>query len=358
MDQPLAPGDADRSLGAFPILPRPTDAGTALPPPPALAAALKYLALMVLAAVAFVVAFVLLDRYRLEPEQSVRLKLVLGFLVVGLGLRLGIAPLHAWVSDLCAATPPAAALLVLGLINTVTVFFAAQVLAGAPMILLANPLGRDLLLGGSALGVILAGVLAWSPAAQGDLRRLVGAAAIGQLGFTLFGLAAGSQAGFCGALTGTLAGAVGVLLALGAAGLIADRQGSADPAVVSGLARRAPGFTLALVLGLGLLLGLPPLGGFPGRLLIFQAATLHDLGWPWVAALGTGLALLAAGVVRGLLPLWTGLPAPATPAGPARRARVWLGALGLLALLGGLYPAPVLALVQQWASGVTYLLGP
>jgi NADH:ubiquinone oxidoreductase subunit 4 (subunit M) len=337
MDQHLIPGDQARGLGAFPILPRPADAGTALPPPPALAAALKYLALMVLAAVAFIVAFVLLDRYRLEPEQSVRLKLVLGFLVVGLGLRLGIAPLHAWVSDLCAATPPAAALLVLGLINTVTVFFAAQVLAGAPMILLANPLGRDLLLGGSALGVILAGVLAWSPAAQSDLRRLVGAALVGQVGFTLFGLVAGSQAGFCGALTGTLAGAIGALLALGAAGLIADRLGTADPAALPGLARQAPGFTLALVLGLGLLLGLPPLGGFPGRLLIFQAATLQGPGWPWVAALGGGLALLAAGIVRALVPLWTGLPAPAAAA-PARsrRARIWLGTLGLLALLGGL----------------------
>ena len=148
LDQPARLRRSRPGLGAFPILPRPT-AGAALPPAPALDAALKYLALMVLAAVAFVVAFVLLDRYRLEPEQSVRLKLVLGFLVVGLGLRLGVAPLHAWVSDLCAATPPAAALLVLGLINTVTVFFAAQVLAGAPMILLANPLGRDLLLGGA-----------------------------------------------------------------------------------------------------------------------------------------------------------------------------------------------------------------
>lgn len=359
MDQPLAAGGQDRGLGAFPIRPRPDEAGPALPPAPALAAALKYLALMVLAAVAFIVAFVLLDRYRLEPEQTVRLKLVLGFLVVGLGLRLGAAPLHAWVSDLSAATPPAAALLVLGILNLLTVFFAAQVLAGAPMILLANPLGRDLLLGGSALSVILAGVLAWSPAAQGDLQRLTGAALIGQAGFTLFGLAAGSQAGFCGALIGTLAAEVGALLALGAAGLITDRLGTADPVALAGLARRAPGFTLALLLGLGLILGLPPLGGFAGRLLVFQAATLQGPGWPWVAALGAGLALLAAGVVRALAPLWTGVPAvPPVALAPSRRAGVWLGALALLALLGGLFPAPLLDLAHQWASGVAYLIGP
>lgn len=359
LDQPLLPGGSHRGLGAFPILPRPEAAGAALPPTPALAAALKYLALMVLAAVAFIVAFVLLDRYRLEPEQAVRLKLVLGFLAVGLGLRLGAAPLHVWVSDLCAATPPAAALLVLGLINTVTVFFAAQVLAGAPMILLENPLGRDLLLGASALGVILAGVLAWSPAVQGDLRRLVGVALVGQVGFTLFGLGAGSQAGFCGALTGTLAAQAGALLALGAAGLITDRLGTADPAALPGLGRRAPGFTLALVAGLGLILGLPPLGGFAARVLVFQAAVQQGSGWPWVAGLGVGLALLAAGVVRALTPLWTRQPEP-DPAAltPSRRARVWLGALVLLALAGGLYPAPLIDLAHQWATGITYLISP
>ncbi len=357
MDGPLQPGDQDRGLGAFPISPRPAEAG--LPPGPALDAALKYLALMVLAAVAFVVAFVLLERYRLEPEQGVRLKLVLGFLAVGLGLRLGAAPLHAWVTDLSAATPPAAALLVLGVIHTVTVFFAVQVLAGAPMILLANPLGRDLLLGGSALSVILAGVLVWSPAVQGDLRRLVGVALIGQVGFTLFGLGAGSRAGFCGALSGTLAGEAGALLALGAAGLIADRLGTATPAALPGLARRAPGFTLALVIGLGLILGLPPLSGFAGRLLIFQAAALQGPGWPWLLALGGGLALLTAGIVRALTPLWTGLPAPTLPAlTPSQPMRAWLGALVVLAVLGGLYPAPLIDLAQQWASGVAYLIGP
>jgi NADH:ubiquinone oxidoreductase subunit 4 (subunit M) len=359
LDQPLTAAGADRGLGAFPILPRPAAAGAALPPPPALAAALKYLALMVLAAVAFIVAFVLLDRYRLEPEQDVRLRLVLGFLAVGLGLRLGVAPLHAWVTDLCAATPPAAALLVLGLINTITVFFAAQVLAGAPMIVLANPLGRDLLLGGSALGVILAGVLAWSPAVHSDLRRLVGVALIGQVGFTLFGLASGSRAGFGGSVTGTVAAQGGALLALGAAGLIADRLGTADPAALPGLGRRAPGVTLALLVGLGLLLGAPPLAGFAGRVLVFQAAAQQGPGWPWVAALGVGLAGLAGGIVRALVPLWTRQPdaSRAIPA-PSRSAHVWFGVLALLALAGGLYPAPLIALAAQWAGGIAYLISP
>ena len=141
---------------------------------------------------------------------------------------------------------------------------------------------------------MLAGVLAWSPAAQGDLRRLVGAALVGQVGFTLFGLVAGSQAGFCGALAGTLAGRAGALLALGAAGLIADRLGSADPAGLAGLARQRPRLYPGAGARAGLCSGLPPLGGFPGRLLIFQAATLQGPGWPWVVALGVGLALLAA----------------------------------------------------------------
>ena len=108
------------------------------------------------------------------------------------------------------------------------------------MLLRSNPLGRDLLLIGAIFGVGLAALLAWSPAAQADLRRLVGAAAVGQVGFVLFGLVVGSRAGFSGALLGTLAGGAGLLLALGAAGLIADQHGTADPAALRGLGRTAP----------------------------------------------------------------------------------------------------------------------
>src|SRR5438067_2028892 len=83
--RPLRSGGTEQGLGTFRI---PVWTGfdeDDLPPIPALEAAFKYLTLMVLAAVALVVAFVLLDRYRLEPEQDARLKLALGFLAVGLG---------------------------------------------------------------------------------------------------------------------------------------------------------------------------------------------------------------------------------------------------------------------------------
>ena len=272
---------------------------------------------------------------------------------MGLGLRLGAAPLHAWVSDLVAAPPPAAAGLALVAINGVTVFFAAQVLAGAPMLLLANPLGRDLLLAGAPAACSWPALLAWSQAAQSDLRRLVGAVAVGQAGFTLFGLARRRIAGFCGALLGMLAGSAGLLLALGAAGLLAAQTGSADPTALAGLVRRARLPALALLVGLLGALGLPPVGAFAGRLLVFQAAMARDAGWPWVVALAGGLALLTAAVLRALAPLWAVRAEAAAPASMP----IAPGAGAVAAAAGRSLPAswastprPLLDVARAWAA--------
>ena len=74
-----------------------------------------------------------------------------------------------------------------------------------------------------------------------------------------------------------------------------------------------------------MLLGLPPLGGFAGRVLVLQAAAGLGLGWPWVAGLVAGLALLVAAVLRALAPLSIAPPpaAPVAGAAPARRGCGW-----------------------------------
>jgi NADH-quinone oxidoreductase subunit N len=55
--------------------------------------------------------------------------------------------------------------------------------------------------------------------------------------------------------------------------------GSDEIADYAGLSRRAPGLSLALMVAFLSLAGMPPLGGFIGKVLVFAAAVDADLIW-------------------------------------------------------------------------------
>src|SRR5262249_55464708 len=68
---------------------------------------------------------------------------------------------------------------------------------------------------------------------------------------------------------------------------------------------------LVLMVGAASLLGLPPLGGFPGMLLVAQAASGVSVGWLGLLLLGSALA--AAGWLSrqtGVVDIWDGAPPP------------------------------------------------
>jgi NADH-quinone oxidoreductase subunit N len=110
---------------------------------------------------------------------------------------------------------------------------------------------------------------------QRDFKRLLAYSSIAHAGYLLIGVVANTSAGAAGVLYYLLAYTI---MNAGAFGLVAALE-QADGSGVAladlrGLAARRPWLALALFVCLVSLVGIPPLGGFFGKLGVFGAAVL------------------------------------------------------------------------------------
>ena len=202
-------------------------------------------------------------------------------------------PFHFWLPNAMAAPTPVSAYL----------HSATMVKAGIYLVARMTPLlGGSALWGGllttvGAVTMVLAAFLAWR---QTDLKRILAYTTISALGTLMLLLGIGTSVALKAALVFLLAHALykGALFML--AGALEHQTGSRDIARLGGLWRALP--VTALVAGVaGLSMsGLPPLTGFVGKELFYEA-TLYapTFGWLLTAAalIANVLTVVAAGLV-------------------------------------------------------------
>lgn len=211
-----------------------------------------------------------------------------GLIFVGLVMKAGAAPFHAWVG---AALGKANALAALS-VGVVGVVGALTLIARIAIYAFSVPAAGD---GASfvfaALGCV--GILFGSLQAVGaqNLRRLAAYATVAQAGGVLLCVALGSSAGFAAALIqlAALAAAAAALFA-GAAAADVYRLDALD-----GIARRTPLAAAAITFGAVSLIGAPLTIGFLGRWRLVEAAV--GAGWWW--AVGAMTLASLGGVIYG-----------------------------------------------------------
>jgi NADH-quinone oxidoreductase subunit N len=254
------------------------------------------------------------------------------FLAGGLGFKLAMAPLHMWAPDVYQGAPtPVAAFLSVG-------SKAAAVAAVAALFL--GPLEAirtgftGFLMAGAALSMVVGNLGAMR---QTDLRRFVGYSSIAQAGYMLVGLAGDAGAAKLGLLYNLLAyGATSFALFFVMS--VIGAEGPENVPALRGLSRRHPGLAALLALSMFSLAGVPPLAGFLGKFLLFNAAAQEG------HYLLVGLALANAVVsfyycMRLVREAYMAGPgtAPALALGPLRSVTAW--GLGAALLILGLCPA-------------------
>jgi formate hydrogenlyase subunit 3/multisubunit Na+/H+ antiporter MnhD subunit len=260
-----------------------------------IATALKYLVLMAVAGVMMYMGFVLISIYEPgeAPGRVSPAHLTLALLVVGFGLRLAIVPFHSWLPDLAEHAAPMVSVLVVAVINTACLLFLIQAWQIFPNIVFENEAGFVILRVISAGTALIASFLALS---QQNMRRLIGLLLVYNAGNLLFGLASGSAQGVAGALFEALNQVLAVAVLFISVALLERPDGRASNVQRHDLLWRWPVASVGLIGGGLALLGLPPMSGFVGKMMLYEAAVASGGAYLVALLVATGFATLA--VVR------------------------------------------------------------
>ena len=201
---------------------------------------------------------------------------VLALALAAFGLKAGVVPLHFWLPEAHSAAPSHVSALFSGVMIKTGIYGLLRVLlllGGAPAWW-----GWTVLCLGVVSGVL--GVL-WA-LTQHDLKRLLAYHSVENIGIILLGIGAGTLGlayhhpvvallGFAGAALHTLNHALFKSLLFLGAGVVVVATGRRDIERLGGLARRMPLTWAAFLAGSVAIVGLPPLNGFVGEWVTYQA---------------------------------------------------------------------------------------
>jgi NADH-quinone oxidoreductase subunit N len=210
------------------------------------------------------------------------------FVLAGLAFKISAVPFHMWTPDVYEGAP-----------TPVTTFFATAPKVAALALTMRVALDAfgpqsaawQQIVIFAALASIVVGAL--GAIGQQNIKRLLAYSSINNVGFMLIGLAAATPQGASAMLV-----YLAIYVAMSVGGFVAvlmlkDADGNHVEAIsdLAGLSRHRKVLSLCLAMIMFSLAGIPPLFGFWGKFVVFQAAVQADL----VALAAVGIAASVIG---------------------------------------------------------------
>ena len=251
----------------------------------------RYLVVSLLAVPLLLAAAWLMNPARSTPQDAETIRRVLLPAALGFGLLLGAFPFGTWMPALAATTPPVITAFIFTAGQGMALYLTLAFLHENPQIL-SDGIAPAVIQAAGLVMVVAGGVMA---AVQRDFGRLLGYAAMSDMGILLLALAAaGSQSVTLVLLH--LAGRGLELTLLAAALSILRHRATTDRfESLGGIARRLPVAAMGLAIGGLALAGFPLTAGFPTRWAVYRAMSGEEMLQPIL------LLASSAGIVIGLL---------------------------------------------------------
>jgi hydrogenase-4 component F len=256
------------------------------------------------------------------------------FILVGYGLKMGLAPLHSWKPDAYGEAPGMAGAALAGVVTGCSflgLLRVYQVCRAAGQLDFA----KDLLVFMSLLSLATAAAFMVS---QKDFKRLLAYSSVEHMGLLVLGLGIGGT-GIFAALLHFVNNGLGKGLLFLTAGNIHRAYGDKTLDRVHGALRRVPVSATLFLIGAFAITGSPPFGLFLSEFLLLKAAVTAGR-WGVALAVAGFLAVIFLGMVGTALSMAQGEP-PAEPVRPGHGdtllSTVVPGAFAVALLVLGLY---------------------
>jgi multicomponent Na+:H+ antiporter subunit D len=196
-----------------------------------------------------------------SPEQLAAVVAALAFISVGVGLKLALFPLHAWLPNAYTYAPSFATTFLAATATKVAVYLLIRLyfsVFGHALDFKTLPISEVMIVLSVAAMFVASAIAVF----ESNLKRMLAYSSVAQIGYITLGIGLANQAGLTGGIAHLFNHAVMKATLFAALGCVFFRVGSVSLSDIGGLGRRMPiTMTAFTVAGLSLI-GVPGTAGF------------------------------------------------------------------------------------------------
>ena len=277
--------------------------------------------------------------------------LLIAFILIATGYAIesAVVPFHFWLPDAYVAAPSSSAAFLSALIDQGSYYVLIRVLLF--ILTPSNVLNWTFMLAVMASLTMIVGNL--FALIQDDVKRLIANICVADVGYNLVGITSVTALGLTGNLYFFLMGGITTALSFMAVGVI-NRHGFRTMEDFSGLGKKMPLVSLALVIAGLSFAGVPPFGGFMAKYLVFTAAIEANLSWLAIIGVLTSV-LQAAYLFRLVNYMYARNPKDESRIKEPKRLLIPIFILVAAIIILGLYPQIVFNLIDPIIKQIPFI---
>lgn len=261
------------------------------------------------------------------------------FIAAGYAIESAIVPFHFWLPAAYTTAPAPSAAFLSALVDQGSYYILIRVLL---YVMLPSTINWTIMLAVMAALTMIVGNL--FALIQKDVKSLIAYICVADIGYNLVAISSVTALGLIGNLYFFLIGGITTALAFMAVGIL-NSYGYKSLDDFSGLGKKLPLVSLALVMAGLSFAGIPPFGGFMGKYLVFTAAIEANLSW--LAVIGVLTSVLQTAYLFRLIQVMYGnKPRKEIAIRESKRILIPIFVLAGALIILGLFPSIVLNLIQ------------
>ncbi|MDB5197485.1 MAG: dehydrogenase [Flaviaesturariibacter sp.] len=295
--------------------------------------------------------------YALTLSNSAQ-TMVFWLLFAAFAVKMPIFPFHTWQPDTYEQSPTATTMVLSGIMVKMGVFGVIRWVL--PVVPSAAYAWGDVVMSMAVTGIIYASVIAIQ---QNDLKRLIAYSSIAHVGLMAATLFAENKIGAQGVMMQMFNHGINIIGLWIVVELIERQFGTRKLSELGGIAQKAPGLTILLVIVAFANISMPLTNAFVGEFMMFTGiwnSNVTQYNMVFTAIAGLSIILGAVYTLTMVQKIFFGTTNTITANGHDIHVneRLALGIIVLLILVFGIYPQPLLNLtdgfVDSWLKEVSF----